>query len=767
MRRSLITKTVLAAALGLSALATPALAQVQPYGTNDYGGFRNILPPGPMADVQRRRAARSSSSTGTYPPHCDDQLRDVREPGLRDARPDRRTRSTNFFKDAQLRRPGRAGRAHLQPARRADDRPRRNFGVAAHLRRHAPDTMFGAGYVGAEDRLFFMDVLRHAGRAPALGLRRAARTRRWTPSVWAIAPYTEADLQKQIDLADELYGAEGAQLQQDLADYVAGINQYISEARTDPTQDAGRVRRDRQAARGLEGHRRDRDRLADRRHLRQGRRQRGRQRRSRSRTPRHRFGGAAGEQAWHDFRRPTTPRRRPRCSGNGSFDYPATSAAPPGVGAAATRARSSTRRTAARARAGRRPAGGCSAASASSAAMSNALLVSGAESESGHPVAVMGPQVAYFMPQILMEEDLHGPDIDAQRRRLRRRQPLRAARPRPGLRLVGDLGRPGHHRHLRREALRAGRGSPGRCSRTHYLYKGQCRAMEILDAGQQHHAEPGRPVAARDLHARGAAHRARDRQQARHRRRPAGRLRASQRSTYFHEADSARGFADLNRPSKVQNVQDFQQRRCPRSTSPSTGSTPTTRTSATSTRATTRCARRAPTRTSRPGAPGEYDWKGWDPDDRLVHQTPPTTRRSPSTRRSINQDYITSLEQQAGARLPRRRRTTTPTGRSTARSRSTSGSSSGIAGADKMSLPELIDAMEDAGTVDLRGTQVLPLHARGDRHAQRPAASARRRATRSRPGSHSGAHRRDQRPGRPLRRRRARSRSWTPGGRRP
>ena len=27
-------------------LASPAAAQVQPYGTNDYGGFRSILPPG-------------------------------------------------------------------------------------------------------------------------------------------------------------------------------------------------------------------------------------------------------------------------------------------------------------------------------------------------------------------------------------------------------------------------------------------------------------------------------------------------------------------------------------------------------------------------------------------------------------------------------------------------------------------------------------------------------------------------------------------------
>ena len=46
-------------------------------------------------------------------------------------------------------------------------------------------------------------------------------------------------------------------------------------------------------------------------------------------------------------------------------------------------------------------------------AMSNALLVSASNSASGHPLAVMGPQVGYFAPQILMEEDIHGPGIDA------------------------------------------------------------------------------------------------------------------------------------------------------------------------------------------------------------------------------------------------------------------------------------------------------------------------------------------------------------------
>ncbi len=44
---------------------------------------------------------------------------------------------------------------------------------------------------------------------------------------------------------------------------------------------------------------------------------------------------------------------------------------------------------------------------------SNWELVSAKHSATGHPIAVMGPQVGYFIPQILMEEDLHGPGIDA------------------------------------------------------------------------------------------------------------------------------------------------------------------------------------------------------------------------------------------------------------------------------------------------------------------------------------------------------------------
>src|SRR5207302_2600191 len=44
---------------------------------------------------------------------------------------------------------------------------------------------------------------------------------------------------------------------------------------------------------------------------------------------------------------------------------------------------------------------------------SNWELVGPRHSTNGHPLAVMGPQVGYYVPEILMEEDLHGPGIDA------------------------------------------------------------------------------------------------------------------------------------------------------------------------------------------------------------------------------------------------------------------------------------------------------------------------------------------------------------------
>src|SRR3954454_22822108 len=100
--------------------------------------------------------------------------------------------------------------------------------------------MFGAGYAAAQDRLFFIDVLRHLGRAQLSSFAGGAPGKRaMDQEQWSLAPYTEDDLQHQIDQFDDLYGADGARLQDDLANYVAGVNRYIDEAKLDPTKMPG------------------------------------------------------------------------------------------------------------------------------------------------------------------------------------------------------------------------------------------------------------------------------------------------------------------------------------------------------------------------------------------------------------------------------------------------------------------------------------------------------------------------------------------------
>ena len=60
------------AAVGL-ALAPAAAAAVEPYGTHDAGGFRNVLPPG-EAGTDNALQLAAFEATGTLPPHLDDQL---------------------------------------------------------------------------------------------------------------------------------------------------------------------------------------------------------------------------------------------------------------------------------------------------------------------------------------------------------------------------------------------------------------------------------------------------------------------------------------------------------------------------------------------------------------------------------------------------------------------------------------------------------------------------------------------------------------------
>ena len=187
--------------------------------------------------------------------------------------------------------------------------------------------------------------------------------------------------------------------------------------------------------------------------------------------------------------------------------------------------------------------------------MSNALLVSAADSASGHPLAVMGPQVSYFSPQILMEEDIHGPGIDAEGAAF------------PGVNLYVELG---HGPDYAWSATSAGQniidtfaaplcnpsGGTVSMDSDYYMLNGQCVQMETLTRTESWQPNLGdsTPAGSVTFQTKRTAYgiviaRARIKGQ------PV--VYTNLRSTYMHELDSALGFEQFNEPAEMRNPQDF------------------------------------------------------------------------------------------------------------------------------------------------------------------------------------------------------------------
>src|SRR5437588_5051511 len=213
--------------------AAAAQAPIQPYGANDAGGFRNVFPSGENG-LDNATQLAEFELTGTYPPHFADQLPLYAK--LLYASPTlTRAEIPEYFKDATF--GVKHGDLASSESPRADVTIERDssYGVPHIYGSTRNGLMFGAGYAAAEDRLFFMDVLRHAGRAELSSFAGGAEgNRAMDRTQWSIAPYTEADLQSQIDNGPKLYGAAGKQAVEDGKEFVAGINAYVSAAPLNP-----------------------------------------------------------------------------------------------------------------------------------------------------------------------------------------------------------------------------------------------------------------------------------------------------------------------------------------------------------------------------------------------------------------------------------------------------------------------------------------------------------------------------------------------------
>ena len=324
---------------------------------------------------------------------------------------------------------------------------------------------------------------------------------------------------------------------------------------------------------------------------------------------------------------------------------------------------------------------------------SNWLLVSGAESATGRPLGVLGPQVGYYVPQILIEQDVHGPGIDARGAAF------------PGTNLYVQLG---HGRDYAWSATTAISDHVDTFAEVlcrddfHYRYRGRCLAMEKLERTNSwtpnalDMTPPGSETltAYRTVHgiviARGEVDG-----------REVAYVRA--RSTYGHEADSSLFFKRMNDPRYMRDGAEsfyrairginfsfnwsyiderdiayhlsgwYPQR--PRGVSPDF---PTLGT-------------------------GRFDWRGYDPETRTADWrsldlipnalNPPfalswNNKQAPGWAASDDNYAFGPLQRvQMLARHVRR----------------------SLRGAGTITLPELVQAMEGPATEDLRAVKLLPL----------------------------------------------------------
>jgi acyl-homoserine lactone acylase PvdQ len=187
--------------------------------------------------------------------------------------------------------------------------------------------------------------------------------------------------------------------------------------------------------------------------------------------------------------------------------------------------------------------------------MSNALLVDAEHSVTGHPVAVFGPQTGYYAPQLLMEEELRGPHTAARGVSF------------AGTNFVVQLGRGIDYAWSATspytditdtvvQKLCNTDGSKPTVDSTAYVVNGRCRPMIAY-----HHTETGLPNLAAQASPKTITFLVlrTDHGIVRLRTTVRGAPVAIvlQRSTYMHEADSVLGFVHLNDPDFVHSARSF------------------------------------------------------------------------------------------------------------------------------------------------------------------------------------------------------------------
>jgi acyl-homoserine lactone acylase PvdQ len=515
------------------ALAAPAAAQ---------DGFRNVLAAG-QGETANAVELGQALATNQAPPSFTSQLPLYEgllygAPSLTEADLDR------YFKSAAMGPPSDIA---------STDTPRpgvrilrdRAHGVPRVYGATRSDTMFGAGYASAQDRLFLMDLLRRLGRG-RLSEFAGEDFLELDAEQLRVADYTEAELHELIENGVRAAGADGPLLRRDLDDYTAGVNKYIAEARLDPSKMPGEYAglgktvedwkpTDTAAAATL---------IAAMFGRGGGRESRVAEVLSAAKA---RFGRRRGRRVFRDLRRiedpeapVTTPRRFP-------FDRPGR----PSRRAVAVPDPGSLRETGAFV-----PPAAATARARSllhrlglgfHREQSHALLVGARGSRSGRPLAVMGPQFGYYSPEVLLEIELHGPGIDVRG----------VAYPGASFFVIMGRGRDFAWSATTASADDTDEFVERLCDEDHYLYKGRCEPFverdHVLRLGPSP-ADPSAPARTVTFHLERSVH-GPIQSHATVRGRPVA--IAVNRASYLHDLDSAVAFKRLN-ANEVSSARDFQ-----------------------------------------------------------------------------------------------------------------------------------------------------------------------------------------------------------------
>jgi acyl-homoserine lactone acylase PvdQ len=588
MRRPVLVGTAVLALAGLALPGTAAslvTAPSDPLAYTAHGEVLNILPPGSRGNVDAQALAtlglttQGTTATATSPANFADQLEMY--DALGKVAPGQLSAGalTKYYKDARLG-VADADVVSTETPRDGVTVKRDTFGVPHIFGKTDADVAFGSGWANIEDRMFLTDVLRHTGAARmAEFLGPTDANIASDAAQLRSAAYTPAEAQAQVESVVQRYGAEGQKLLTQLDAMIAGMN----AAQDSLCPAAGQAPVDGNVGIGLGQHcpveyaalnkaptpytRADIVYIASLVGGIFGKGGGGEVDNARwLQQLQAKLGKVQGRKVYDDLREKNDAEAPVTSStatpyGGGRVNPDQRGVALPDLKPAATAP--GTGSTAAASSAD--PAAGIGVLDGPFGkidlglkhhGMSNALLVDAKHSADGHPTVVFGPQTGYFTPQLLVEQDLEGPSIKARGVSF------------AGTNLVVELGHGVDYAWSATSAssdnvdsvverLCNANGSAPTVQSTSYLVGGRCTPME-----QYTHTETAQPNAGATAPPRTVSFQVLT---TRHgivqgRTTVSGKPVAIvlARSTYGHEVDSAIGFARLSDPGYTTSATTFQ-----------------------------------------------------------------------------------------------------------------------------------------------------------------------------------------------------------------